>query len=44
LTDKGDGYGYIGCFGAYPLILGREVLNRLHLYVSVGENRLYFTH
>jgi hypothetical protein len=43
LTDKGDGYGYIGCFGAYPLILGREVLRRLHLYLSNQENRLYFT-
>lgn len=43
LTDKGDGYGYIGCFGAYPLVLGREVLKRLHLYLSNQENRLYFT-
>jgi hypothetical protein len=43
LTDKGDGYGYIGCFGSYPLMLGREVLNRLHLYVSARDNRMYFT-
>ncbi len=43
LTDKGDGYGYIGCFGAYPLMLGRAILKRLHLYISNQENRLYFT-
>jgi hypothetical protein len=29
--------------GAYPLLLGRAVLNRLHLYLSNRENLLYFT-
>jgi len=35
--------GYSGCYGRYPLVLGREVLRKLHLYFASRERLIYFT-
>jgi hypothetical protein len=31
------------CFGVYPLVLGRDVLEKLHLYFATREKVIYFT-
>jgi hypothetical protein len=35
--------GFDGCLSRYPLVLGRDVLEKLHLYFAMGEKVLYFT-
>lgn len=35
--------GYSGCYGRYPLVLGRDALRKLHLYFSSKEKLIYFT-
>lgn len=35
--------GYDGCYGRYPLVLGRNVLQKLHLYFATKEKVIYFT-
>jgi len=35
--------GYSGCYGRYPLVLGRQALRKLHLYFASKERLLYFT-
>jgi hypothetical protein len=34
---------YGGCYGMYPLRLGREVLQQLRIYVATKENVMYFS-
>jgi predicted aspartyl protease len=43
VTDNDHAIGFEGCLGAYPLRLGTGVLNKLHLYLSTKEEKLYFT-
>lgn len=31
------------CFGVYPLVLGRQVIEHLRLYFATQEKALYFT-
>jgi predicted aspartyl protease len=40
---KDKAAGYDNCYGPYPLMLGMNVLQRLHLYVATKEKMLYFT-
>jgi hypothetical protein len=35
--------GYDGCYGRYPLVLGRNALQKLHLYFATKEKVIYFT-
>ena len=35
--------GYSGCYGRYPLVLGRNALRKLHLYFASKEKLIYFT-
>jgi hypothetical protein len=42
LVRKPDGIGYDYCFGAYPLLLGLNVLLKLHIYIDTRNNLLYF--
>jgi hypothetical protein len=35
--------GYRGCYGRYPLVLGREALRKLHLYFASKEKLIYFS-
>ena len=35
--------GYSGCYGRYPLVLGRDALRKLHLYFASKEKLIYFT-
>jgi len=35
--------GFDGCLGRYPLNLGRDVLEKLHLYFAVKEGVLFYT-
>lgn len=35
--------GFDGCLSRYPLLLGRDVLEKLHLYLATGEKVLYVT-
>lgn len=34
--------GYSGCYGRYPLVLGRDALRRLHLYFASKPKLIYF--
>jgi Aspartyl protease len=34
---------YTGCYNIFPLGLGMNVLNKLHLYIATKEKKLYFT-
>ena len=43
LTRRNDAIGYTGCFFRYPLRLGNDVLQRLHVYLATQENMMYFT-
>jgi len=43
VTDHDRAAGFEGCMGAYPLNLGRSVLNKLRLYLAAKEQKLYFT-
>jgi hypothetical protein len=44
LSERPDGVlGYDGCYGGYPLVLGREALRKLHLYFATKEKMIYFT-
>jgi hypothetical protein len=44
LSERADGVlGYDGCYGGYPLVLGREALRKLHLYFATKEKMIYFT-
>ena len=43
ITDRDGAAGFFGCMGAYPLELGRSVLNKLRLYLAAKEEKLYFT-
>ena len=40
--SRAAGYG-ADCLGVFPLLLGRNVLEGLHLYFATRENVLYFT-
>jgi len=40
---SGDVVGYTGCLGVHPLMLGRSVLEKLHLYFATQEQMLYVT-
>ena len=35
--------GYSGCYGRYPLVLGRAALRKLHLYFASRERLIYFS-
>jgi hypothetical protein len=35
--------GYSGCYGRYPLVLGREALRKLHLYFASKPRLIYFS-
>jgi hypothetical protein len=35
--------GYSGCYGRYPLVLGRDALRKLHLYFASKERLIYFS-
>jgi hypothetical protein len=35
--------GYSGCYGRYPLVLGRAALRKLHLYFASREKLIYFS-
>jgi hypothetical protein len=43
LVRKPDGVGYDYCFGTYPLLLGLNVLLKLHIYIDMHNNLMYFT-
>jgi hypothetical protein len=43
LVRKADAIGYTGCLYSYPLLLGNDILNRLHIYIDTAENRMYYT-
>jgi len=43
LTKKGDVIGYTDCLYRYPLQLGSDVLQRMHVYIATKENMMYFT-
>jgi hypothetical protein len=43
LTRRNEAIGYTGCFFRYPLRLGQDVLQRLHVYLATQENMMYFT-
>jgi hypothetical protein len=43
LTKKGDAIGYTDCLYRYPLRLGSDILQRLHVYIATKENMMYFT-
>ena len=43
-AGKPDGaLGYSGCYGRYPLVLGRDALRKLHLYFASKERLIYFS-
>ncbi len=42
-SDGIASYSENSCKGAYPMILGRDVLEKLRLYFSTKEQMLYFT-
>jgi hypothetical protein len=41
--NPGGALGYSGCYGRYPLVLGRAVLRKLHLYFASRERLIYFS-
>jgi predicted aspartyl protease len=49
LLNRGGEIGYYRgpsqqlCGGAYPMYLGRNILQELRMYFATGENRVYFT-
>jgi hypothetical protein len=43
LTKKDDAIGYTDCLYRYPLRLGSDILQRLHVYIATKENMMYFT-
>jgi len=44
MVRKSRAAGYSGdCLGVFPLLLGRNVLEGLHLYFATRENVMYFT-
>jgi hypothetical protein len=43
LAKKGDAIGYTDCLYRYPLRLGSDILQRLHVYIATKENMMYFT-
>jgi hypothetical protein len=44
LSERPEGVlGYDGCYGRYPLVLGRNALQKLHLYFATKEKVIYFT-
>jgi hypothetical protein len=44
LSERPDGVlGYEGCYGRYPLVLGRNALRKLHLYFATKAKVIYFT-
>jgi hypothetical protein len=43
LSKRAGAVAYDGCFGVHPLMLGRSVINKLHLYIATKEKMLYFT-
>lgn len=34
---------YEGCLGIHPLLLGRNVMGKQHIYIATKEKMLYFT-
>ena len=38
-----EALGYSGCYGRYPLVLGRDALRKLHLYFASKEKLIYFS-
>jgi hypothetical protein len=43
LSSRQGAASYEGCFGAYPLQLGQNVISKLHFYIATKEKILYFT-
>lgn len=44
LEQKGESaVGYTGCLYQYPLQIGTDVLGKLHVYIAMKENLLYYT-
>jgi predicted aspartyl protease len=43
LGSRSGAAAYEGCLGIHPLQLGRNVLEKLHLYIATKEKVLYFT-
>lgn len=41
IARKDDGIGYTGCFNRYPLHLGLELLEKLHIYLATAENVMF---
>ena len=38
-----EALGYSGCYGRYPLVLGRDALRKLHLYFASKQKLIYFS-
>jgi hypothetical protein len=38
-----EALGYSGCYGRYPLVLGRDALRKLHLYLASRQKLIYFS-
>jgi hypothetical protein len=43
LSSNSGAASYTGCYGIHPLVLGRNVLSKLHFYIATKEKVLYFT-
>ncbi|HEY2416602.1 MAG TPA: retropepsin-like aspartic protease [Steroidobacteraceae bacterium] len=43
LSTRDGAAAYAGCYGAYPLEIGLDILSKLHLYLATKEKVLYFT-
>jgi hypothetical protein len=42
LARKGDAIGYTGCLYNYPLRLGSDVLERMHVFFATGDNEMFY--
>lgn len=43
VTRHAGAAAYDGCLGVHPLVMGRDVLSKLHIYIATKERVLYFT-
>jgi hypothetical protein len=43
LSSRSGAASHDGCFGAHPLMLGQNVIAKLHIYLATKEKMLYFT-
>ena len=43
LSNRNGAASYGGCLGVHPLLLGQNVLSKLHLFIALKEKVLYFT-